>query len=156
MTWKIRLADAADIDGWVALMAALWPEAAMEDLREEAQVFLGGDTSESPLDVVFLAIGPDGRACGMIELSLRSYAEGCAGTPVPYVEGWYVMPDRRGCGVGRALIAAAEDWAMVQGFAEIASDAQIHNTAGQAAHAALGFVEVERAVHFRKALRKID
>ena len=60
--------------------------------------------------------------------------------------------DLRGSGVGRALIAAAEQWARDRQYTELASDALLDNTGSYAAHRALGFEEVERAIHFRKAL----
>jgi aminoglycoside 6'-N-acetyltransferase I len=87
-----------------------------------------------------------------VELSLRAYAEGCLSDNVAYVEGWYVSPDVRGRGVGRALIAAAEDWARREGCTELASDAQLDNAASAAAHHAVGFSEVGQIRCFRKVL----
>jgi aminoglycoside 6'-N-acetyltransferase I len=57
-----------------------------------------------------------------------------------------VEPDVRGAGIGRMLMAAAERWARDRGYAEL------ENRASHQAHRALGFEEVERTVHFRKAL----
>ncbi len=88
----------------------------------------------------------------MLELSLRSVAEGCRDSPVPYVEGWYVAPEGRRQGIGRALVAGAEAWARGRGFTELASDTLITNDVGFDAHLAVGFIEVERAIHFRKSL----
>jgi aminoglycoside 6'-N-acetyltransferase I len=45
-----------------------------------------------------------------------------------------------------------EAWARERGFRELASDALLENTVSHAAHAALGFEEVERAVKYRKPL----
>ena len=59
-------------------------------------------------------------------------------------------PRRRG--VGTALIRAAEEWARQQGYREFASDARLDNTTSQLAHGALGFIEIERAVLYRKHL----
>ena len=56
-------------------------------------------------------------------------------------------------GVGRALIEAAEAWGRGQGCSEFGSDAAIDNETSIAAHRALGFAEVSRAVCFRKPLR---
>ena len=50
-------------------------------------------------------------------------------------------------------MAAAETWAGERGYTEIASDAVIDNLLSERAHLALGFVEVERAIHFRKDLQ---
>ena len=83
---------------------------------------------------------------------MRSYAEGCTSSPVAYVEGWWVDPDDRAHGVGRALIAAVEDWARDLNLTEIASDADLDNNDSIGAHLALGYQEVERIVCFRKSL----
>jgi aminoglycoside 6'-N-acetyltransferase I len=65
-----------------------------------------------------------------------------------------VAPKSRRRGVGAALIKAAEDWAMAQGYSEMASDAWLGNTISEQAHKALGFAEVERAIRFRKELKR--
>jgi aminoglycoside 6'-N-acetyltransferase I len=71
---------------------------------------------------------------------------------VAFLEGWYVDPDHRGLGLGRALIEAVEAWARERGLQELASDALLDNAPSQQAHEHLGFVEVERAVRYRKPL----
>ena len=53
--------------------------------------------------MVLFAEDGDARPTGFVELSLRAYAEGCQSDNVAYVEGWYVVPEARGSGVGRAL-----------------------------------------------------
>ena len=50
-------------------------------------------------------------------------------------------------------MAAAETWAGERGYTEIASAALIDNLLSERAHRALGFLEVERTIHFRKDLR---
>ena len=90
----------------------------------------------------------------MLELSLRPYADGCDSSPVPFIEAWYVAEDARRGGIGGALVHAAEQWAMDNGYSEMASDALLENIASQHAHKALGFQEVERAIRFRKELKR--
>jgi aminoglycoside 6'-N-acetyltransferase I len=77
-------------------------------------------------------------------------ADGCTTHPVGYVEGRYVDPDVRRQGVGRALVGAAEVWAVSRGCREMASDARLDNAAGIAAHRALGFQDETPAARFRK------
>jgi aminoglycoside 6'-N-acetyltransferase I len=101
---------------------------------------------------VFVAARGDGRLGGFVEAGWRSYAEGCDGSPAPYVEAWYVDADLRRGGVGGALIAAVEEWARAHGASELASDALIENEVSIAAHKRLGFVELERVVCFRKVI----
>ncbi len=101
---------------------------------------------------VFLAEDDEGRVVGFAEATLRSHAEGCVTSPVAYLEGWYVLATHRGCGVGTALLCAVEEWARREGCSELASDAELPNVTGAAAHRALGFAEVERIVCFRKSI----
>jgi aminoglycoside 6'-N-acetyltransferase I len=103
-------------------------------------------------DQVWVAEDASGRLLGFVELSLRPYAEGCASSPVPYIEAWYVTAEARHTGVGRALVEAAENWARLRGFTEMGSDALLENDASHAAHQALGFEKVERIVCYRKSL----
>ena len=102
---------------------------------------------------VFIAERADGAAAGFVEVGTRPYADGCDTSPVGYIEAWYVDPDMRRRGCGRALLAAAEDWARGVGCSEIASDAQIDNTVSYTAHLRAGSREVDRVVQFRKPLR---
>jgi aminoglycoside 6'-N-acetyltransferase I len=146
----VRLIGPSDLGAWCRMRRALWPDAAPHELIREAEAYFDGAGS---LRAVFLGVAPSGEPLGMLEPSLRSVAEGCRATPVPYVEGWYVVPEARRRGVGRDLMAAAETWARNRGYAEIASDALIDNVVSERAHLALGFAEVERAIHFRKDLQ---
>src|SRR4051794_2687748 len=105
-----------------------------------------------PEAVLVAADDGDGSLLGFAELSRRACAEGCETSPVGFLEGWYVAPESRGRGVGRALVRAAEQWARDLGCREFASDTTVDNTASAAAHAALGFEEVEQIRCFRKSL----
>ena len=132
------------------MRAALWPEEDAEELAHETLAHFAGRELGA---AVFVAEAADGRLTGFLELGLRPYAEGCRSSPVPFVEAWYVAASARGQGCGRALIEAAERWALARGFSEIASDTQLENRLSQDAHAALGFEETGRIVCFRKSLR---
>lgn len=143
----IRPARTEDLEEWLRMRLALWPDHSAEAFRAEMQAML-----QNPLTPVFVAVRPDGRLGGFLEGGLRNYAEGCATSPVAYVEGWYVDPDLRRQGVGRRLMAAMEAWAVENGLRELASDAELDNTVSQEAHRALGFAESDRIVTFRKAL----
>lgn len=143
----IREVRPSDQPEWVRMRVALWPEGSAEEHTAETERMPGPGHPE--LATVFVAPRAEGGLCGFLEMSIRSHAEGCGGL-TPYVEGWYTDPDVRGRGVGAALMAAAERWAAARGYREMASDALLENIDSHRAHAALGFAEVERAVHFRK------
>jgi aminoglycoside 6'-N-acetyltransferase I len=135
----VRPAKPTDADAWLELRHALWPDHSKAEHGEEIDRFFAGDAHE-PLAVL---LAEDGAGCpiGLAELSIRAYAEGCRSDRVAYLEGWFVVPEARGRGVGRALIAAAEQWGRSQGCREFASNAQPDNEISAAAHRALGFVE---------------
>lgn len=141
---RIRPYAPADFAEWRRLRFALWPDQSRDEMawwsaRRDATTLVA-------------ARDGDGGLAGFAEVSERATAEGCETSPVAYLEGWYVDPDVRGQGVGAALVRAAEAWALARGLREIASDAEIDNVASQSAHRALGFAEVDRAVHYRKAI----
>ena len=149
--FHIRPIEARDRSAWVAQRAALWPDAAPVELDREAERYFAKPNDRIFPEIVFVAEN-GGHLVGMIELSLRSVADGCVSSPVPYIEAWFVVEPARRQGVGRALVDAAEAWARAQGFAEMASDVQLENQVSEAAHKSLGFEEVERAILFRKPL----
>ena len=145
----IRQAERGDLDGWIGLRAALWPEEPRAQLAESAARFF--ERPEPTLEGVLIAIA-SGQVVGFAELSRRPYAEGCVTSPVGFLEGWFVAPHWRRRGIGRALVAAADAWARERGCREFASDTRFDNTSGAAAHHALGFEEVEQLRCFRKSL----
>jgi aminoglycoside 6'-N-acetyltransferase I len=146
-TARIRAASSSDRDQWARMRAALWPDADPRELADELAPFLA-----DPDQVAFVAERPDGRLCGMVEASVRPFAEGVDERPCAFVEGWWVDQDVRRVGIGRGLIQAVEDWARNRGFAELGSNVELHNTLSQQAHQALGFEERERVVYYRKRL----
>lgn len=151
---NVRPVQQSDEAEWLRMRAALWPDSDPRELAQEVGWFLTAPdpTLQPTLQAALVAVRETGGLCGFVELGIRPYAEGCETNHVGYLEGWYVDPDQRRQGVGRQLVAAAEEWARGQGCAEMASDAELHNTLSQQAHQRLGYVEVERSVHFRKAL----
>jgi aminoglycoside 6'-N-acetyltransferase I len=146
---EIRAAGLHDAHAWAAMRAALWPEADSSELIAEVNRHFSG--GQRAAEAVFVAVAGNAPA-GFIELSLRSVAEGCTSSPIPYVEAWYVQPAFQRRGIGRLLVEEAERWARGLGYSEIASDSVITNDDGAAAHRRLGFIEVERAIHFHKRL----
>jgi aminoglycoside 6'-N-acetyltransferase I len=132
----------------------LWPEDTLAEHGEAIRRFFDGHRHE-PKEVL-LAVSEDGSAVGFAELSIRNIVDGCETDHVGYLEGWYVEPAARRQGVGRALLRAAERWAVDQGCTEFGSDALIDNEVSRVAHLALGFEETGRVRNFRKDLRRSD
>ncbi len=122
----------------------------MDVHRAEIDAFLAGSTKQP--EAVLMAESAEGKAIGFVELSLRSYAEGCDTSPVAYLEGWFVENAYRRRGIGGALVEAAEDWGRRQGCTEFASDAPASNDTSRVSHLGLGFEEAGLIRCFRKSL----
>lgn len=146
----VRAATPADTPAWLRMRCALWPEATLAEHREEIARYFAREAS-LPV-ATYLASDAAGAPVGFAEVAIRSVAEGCHSGWIAYLEGWYVEPASRSRGTGRALVRAAEAWALAQGCREFASDTRFLDSAGARAHAALGFTEVEQLRCFRKTL----
>jgi aminoglycoside 6'-N-acetyltransferase I len=148
----IRPVQDSDAAEWLRLRMALWPDATPEREAQEIAHFLAVPARPAlpTLHAAFVCPRPDGGLCGLVEVAIHDTAPGCTTDRIGYLEAWYVDADRRGLGLGRALVEAAEAWARAAGCREMASDTTPSYPVSPAAHAALGYQEVERA--FRKDL----
>jgi aminoglycoside 6'-N-acetyltransferase I len=145
--YRIRLATAADRPEWLRLRLLLWPREEPAQLEDDMDSML-----QDPRTPVFVVERPGGGLGAFLEAGTRPYADGCDTRPVGYIEGWFVDEDLRRQGLGRLLVAAAEDWARSLGLREMASDTDLSNQNGLSAHLALGYKETERLIHFSKTL----
>lgn len=150
----IRAAQPADAPEWLRMRMTLWTDASAEEEAAQIAHFLADPPRPllPTLHAVFVCPRPEGGLCGVVEVSIRPYADGCETNNVGYLEAWYVDPDWRGRGIGRALVRAAEEWARSQGCQEMASDADLDNLISQQAHQRLGYEETGRVVQFCKPL----
>jgi len=144
----VRRALPEDAPALAAMMLALWPDAGAGEMRSLA-ADLTAPAANAP---TFIAM--DGNVpVGFLYASLRPYAEGCEGSPVPFVEGWWVAETHRRQGIGRALMNAIEAWARDNGFNELGSDTEQWRVDSQRTHQALGFELQEPIVPMMKRLR---
>jgi len=148
---RVRNAESADSTHWHHLRCELWPG---RDAAHEREIQVYFESGLPGLDGVLVAESAESasRIVGFAELSLRHYAEGCTSSPVGYLEGWFVVPGARSAGVGRALVAAAEEWARERGCSEFASDTEAENEDSRSAHLHCDFDEVGLIRCFRKVL----
>jgi ribosomal protein S18 acetylase RimI-like enzyme len=101
-------------------------------LAERIREVMGGDT------IVLLAgDGPDGLAVLRFRLSLWSTAKEC------YVAELYVVPQRRGQGLGRALMESAIELARREGADWMDLGTSEDDVAARALYESLGFINRE-------------
>jgi len=137
-----------DLSEWLRLRQKLWDATSEEDHKAEMLDII----EHTDTQLVLVADSGDGRLAGFLEASIRPFVEDCETDNVGYLEGWYVDPEHRRRGIGRALVAAAEEWSKARGATEMASDAKIGNDQSLTAHVKLGYQETSRLVHLRKEL----
>lgn len=96
---RIVEATVGHIPAWINLRNALWP-GTISSHGEEALEILEADHM-----ACFLCY--DGAALiGFIEGGIYTQEH----TRYGHIEGWYVVPDRRGQGIGHALMEQLESW----------------------------------------------
>jgi aminoglycoside 6'-N-acetyltransferase I len=144
----VRPIEERDLSEWFRLRRKLWDATGDDDHKAEMLDIL--DHTDTQLVVV--ADAGDGNLAGFLEASIRPFVEDCESDNVGYLEGWFVDPEYRRRGLGRALVCTAENWAKSKGATEMASDAEIGNELSLTAHVSLGYEETSRLVHLRKDL----
>lgn len=145
---EIRSVQKEDAAEWLRMRLALWPDEPEKEAREIAD-FLAGKRLPF-MEAAFVSPRPERGLCGLSEVAIHAEAPGCLTERIGYLEAWWVDPDARGQGIGRALAEAAENWARAAGCQEMASDTDPGYPLSPAAHAALGYATVQW--HFRKEL----
>ncbi len=144
----IRPLEESDLGEWLRLRQLLWEGSSEDDHKEEMYDII----EHADTQFVAVADAGGGRLVGFLEASIRTHVEDCETENVGYLEGWYVEEDFRHSGVGRQLVAYAEEWARAHGSTEMASDAEIDNETSLKAHLSLGYQETSRLVHLRKVI----
>jgi aminoglycoside 6'-N-acetyltransferase I len=143
---NLRRATPADKADWVRMRKGIWPDWGDDDLGANMDQILASEN-----DFVVFACDAD-QPIGLTEVKIKDHAEGCETSPVGYIEGWFVQEEYRGKGVVGLMTQTAENWLRAKGCAEVASDTWLENESSIRAHVKLGYMEVERLVHFVKKL----
>ena len=135
---QIRVATAADAPVFGQLLHAFnaeygEPEPDADTIAERAAPLMeSGDVT-----VLFAGEGPDGFA------ELRFRPSLYTGALDAYLEELYIVPERRGRGLGRALLEAAMDHARGRGAARIDLNTSVDDVAARALYESAGFTNRE-------------
>jgi len=114
----IRPIERSDAATWETLRRELWPEDLESHAVEIAWFFAG--TLIEPQAVLVAQEGL--TIVAFAELSIRDDIPGLAGKRVGYVEGLYVTPAFRACGIAHALLVSSKAWARENHCEAFASD----------------------------------
>ena len=145
---RIRKASASDRPDWIRMRKKLFPDCPDDRQNLETDMMLNSD------GIVLLAEESEFQLVGFAEIFIRhDHVEGTTESPVPYLEAWYVDPEYQSKGIGKALVEAAEQFALKSGYSQLASDADLDNDSSIEIHKKIGFREVGRSVHFVKSLK---
>ena len=115
---RIRSASREDAEVMAGLLAELGYPTPASALPERLR------SVESEGGAVFLAVNSDGVALGLA--SVASHSTLHADAPVAYITALVTSAVARGGGVGRALVAAAEQWAREEGCVKLSVTSAEH------------------------------
>lgn len=143
----MKRADWEDADVLAALAIQMWTEYDPDELAEEFRELIKNENAACFLKYI------DNRPIAFAQCQLRhDYVEGTDSSPVGYLEGIFVTEGYRRKGYAVELLAECEKWAKEKGCSEFASDCELDNTDSLSFHMAVGFVETNRIICFKKKL----
>lgn len=145
----MKILEATQKDSHVLAKMAMkiWENQNEDKLEEEFKAILQSDE-----ETCFIAFVKD-MPVGFANVSLRfDYVEGTESSPVGYLEGIFVEENYRKQNIAKNLVKSCEDWAKKIGCTEFASDCLLDNTKSLKFHLAVGFIEANRIICFKKDL----
>ena len=132
---------------WSKFRRAIYPITSHDiDLKEIEDIYL------SDIWQCWFVEREGGHRIGLVELSLRNIVDGCVSSPVPYIEGLYLIETERTKGRGTEIIKMVQTWCQEQGYSELGTDAELNNTRAQKFYEKLGFELVDRVVEYKLEL----
>lgn len=134
---RVRLAEPGDAEAAAGLMHRFENEFEGDIDEPEVLAVRYREQMASGLIVLFGGDGPDGFA--QLRLQGQIYSD----APSAYLEELYVVPERRGEGLGRALLEAAIEEARRRGADHIDVNTAEDDTEARALYASAGFTDRE-------------
>ena len=146
---KLAPITKSDFPLWSQYRTEVYPDISPEhDLKEIESI------STSDVWHCWFVETDSGERIGLVELSLRNIVDGCLSTPVPYLEGLYLIGRERGKGSGARVLELLIQWCRKSGYSELATDTELENTRAQRFYRNLGFEETDRVVEYRLELSR--
>jgi predicted N-acetyltransferase YhbS len=140
----VRAAAESDASSVAQLSCTLGYAATPEVVRRRLSAILGSEN-----DLVLVAVNDAGVVIGWIQAHASHVLE--SGFRVE-IAGLIVSPDARRCGVGRALVSRAEEWAQHLGAEAIVVRSNVQRVESHAFYRALGYLITKTQTVYRKKL----
>jgi predicted N-acetyltransferase YhbS len=143
---KIRRATSQDASALAELSRQLGYPTSFQQAADRLRVILASNDH-----VVFIADKDDGSVIGWVHafISLRVESDTFAELGGFIVDGGY-----RGCGIGRSLITAAENWAIDLGISKLRVRSRSNRPEAPGFYSRLGFSIKKEQLVFEKHLKK--
>jgi GNAT superfamily N-acetyltransferase len=141
---RIRPMTTSDADEVAALCGQLGYPSTVAQIAHRFSLLI-----EQRDNVVFVAEDGDEQIVGWIHVVGRVYLDA---DPFAQIGGIVVDERRRGQGVGRALLAQAEEWANSRGYDEIRLWSNVVRSEAHAFYEQLGYAPVKTSYVFSKPL----
>jgi len=145
-TFVVRVAEEGDVEALASLSAQLGYPIAVGEMHERCARVRAARFGE-----IIVAVTKDGAQAvvGWTHVAPRLQLEE---QPHAELAGLVVDERLRGAGVGKALLAAAEDWARMQGFAFMRVRSNVVRERAHRFYEREGYARVKAQAVFRKAL----
>lgn len=141
---RIRPMTSADCEEVAAISAQLGYPATAAQIAHRV-----GLVMEQPANALFIAEDDDERMIGWLHIVGRVYLDA---DPFAQIGGIVVDERNRGQGVGRALLAQAEQWAAAHGYDEMRLWSNAARAGAHAFYERYGYEPVKTSYVFRKSL----
>ena len=143
----ITRATSADALTIAKLAIQMWDNHTLSELEADFAEIIRSDNA-----ACFMKYA-EGKPIGFAQCQLRyDYVEGTETSPVGYLEGIFIQQEFRHKGFAKELLQECENWAKEKECSEFASDCEIDNTDSLKFHLAMGFMEANRIICFRKGI----
>jgi GNAT superfamily N-acetyltransferase len=144
--WKIRTARKEDIPSLAQLAGQLGHPTTPEEVAARFE-----DATREPACAIFVAELASGEIAGFLELAQERLIDA---KPRVDVAGLVVAENSRGTGVGKSLMARAEEWAIERGCQIIHLRTNVKRAAAHAFYERLGYRHTKTQKAFVKILEE--